>query len=124
MHSRLHGAACSAPPDRFDDRSTARKWAVRHGIGCTDRLVLACEECPAPKRLKPRPPRLSVLAHDVTVADAPVAEVRKALKASIAPRARGSVPRAERAAAGGRRARPGRRPAAAGGCRRSGSRGW
>ena len=72
-------------PRKFDDRSTARKWAVRRGAGRTDRLVLACEECPEPKRSKRRPPRLSVLARDVAAAvGAPVSKVREALKASMA----------------------------------------
>ena len=65
---------------RFSDRTVAHRWAARQRANKADRLVLACEECPRPKRSRRRPPAWGRIARDVAaVVGLPVVDVRHAL---------------------------------------------
>ena len=53
---------------KFNDRTVAHRWAARQRVEKADRLVMACEECPPPKRSRRKPPRPSVIASKVAAA--------------------------------------------------------
>ena len=72
-------------PRRFEVASTAYRWAARQRPEAADRLVLACEVCPATRPSRRRPPRWATIARRLAARfDLPTGEVREALAAEIA----------------------------------------
>ena len=69
----------------FNDRTTAHKWATKQRSEKADRLVLACESCPATRPSKRKPPRWSVVARELAEAfGLKPAAVRERLTAALA----------------------------------------
>ena len=50
---------------RFADRTVAHKWAARERPTKADRVVMACEQCPATRPSKRRPPRWALVARNL-----------------------------------------------------------
>ena len=50
---------------RFADRTVAHKWAARERPTTADRVVMACEQCPATRPSKRRPPRWALVARNL-----------------------------------------------------------
>lgn len=72
-------------PRVFESRHTATKAARRLRPEAPDRLVLACEACPAPLPSRRRPPAWGRIARDVAAAvGLPAGDVRQALDAARA----------------------------------------
>ena len=76
---------------RFEIQSTAHRWASGQRPEKGDRLVLACEACPATRPSKRRPPRWATIARRLAARfNWPAGEVREALADELAAeRARG-----------------------------------
>ncbi|MDE0229986.1 MAG: hypothetical protein OXJ62_14135 [Spirochaetaceae bacterium] len=69
----------------FTDRTTAHRYAAKQRPAKSDRLVLACTECPPTKPSRRRPPRWATVARAVAVAvGADPAAVRAALDTALA----------------------------------------
>ena len=50
---------------RVADRTVAHKWASRQRPTKADRVVMACEQCPATRPSKRRPPRWALVARNL-----------------------------------------------------------
>ena len=69
----------------FNDRTVAHKWAARQRAKKADRLVLACESCPATRPSKRRPPRWGAVARRLAVRfGLDAQDLRQALAAELA----------------------------------------
>ena len=70
---------------RFESRKTAHKAAVKLKPASEDRLVLACEACPATRPSKRKAPRWGAIASRLAARfELPAGEFREALAAELA----------------------------------------